>query len=78
MASDYLGIPHGSEKPRLYRNLGNGKFQDVTKKVGLHRLLHAMGANYGDLDNDGFLDCYIGTGDSSLASLMPNRMFRNK
>jgi hypothetical protein len=35
-----------------------------------------MGANFGDLDNDGRLDFYIGTGDPQLMNLMPNRMFR--
>lgn len=77
MALDYLGQAHESETARLYRNNGDGTFEDVSVETGFHRLLHAMGVNYGDLDNDGFLDCYIGTGDSSLASLMPNRMFRN-
>jgi hypothetical protein len=36
-----------------------------------------MGCNFGDLDNDGYLDFYLGTGDPALLSLMPNRMFRN-
>ena len=36
-----------------------------------------MGANFGDLDNDGFLDFYIGTGAPDLNTLVPNRMFRN-
>ena len=36
-----------------------------------------MGCNYGDLDNDGWLDFYAGTGDPDYRSLMPNRMFRN-
>ncbi|MDZ7694093.1 MAG: CRTAC1 family protein [Balneolaceae bacterium] len=36
-----------------------------------------MGSNFGDLDNDGYLDFYIGTGDPDFRSLMPNRMFRN-
>jgi hypothetical protein len=36
-----------------------------------------MGANFGDLDNDGFLDCYFGTGDPHFGTLVPNRMFRN-
>jgi hypothetical protein len=36
-----------------------------------------MGANFGDLDNDGYLDFYAGTGDTEFRSLMPNRMFRN-
>jgi hypothetical protein len=36
-----------------------------------------MGANYGDLDNDGWLDFYLGTGAPPLTTLVPNRMFRN-
>jgi hypothetical protein len=36
-----------------------------------------MGANFGDLDNDGFLDFYLGTGAPSYAALVPNVMFRN-
>jgi hypothetical protein len=36
-----------------------------------------MGSNFGDLDNDGFLDFYVGTGNPDLRSLIPNRMFRN-
>jgi hypothetical protein len=37
-----------------------------------------MGANFGDLDNDGYLDFYLGTGSPSYASLIPNFMFRNQ
>ncbi len=36
-----------------------------------------MGSNYGDFDNDGWLDMYLGTGEPSLATLVPNRMFKN-
>ena len=36
-----------------------------------------MGSNFGDFDNDGFLDFYLGTGDPNLATLVPNRMFKN-
>jgi hypothetical protein len=36
-----------------------------------------MGANFGDLDNDGFLDMYLGTGTPSFGALMPNIMLRN-
>ena len=36
-----------------------------------------MGSNFGDFDNDGFLDLYLGTGDPSFATLVPNRMFKN-
>jgi hypothetical protein len=36
-----------------------------------------MGSNYGDYDNDGFQDFYLGTGDPDIATLVPNRMFKN-
>ncbi|MDX1577062.1 MAG: FG-GAP-like repeat-containing protein [Gemmatimonadota bacterium] len=72
-----LGEPHDAELPRLYRNAGDGTFVDVTAERGLDRILYAMGSNYGDLDNDGWLDLYLGTGDPDLRQLMPNRMFRN-
>ncbi len=74
---DYLGEAHGAETARLYRNRGDGTFEDVSQAVKVSRILFAMGCNFGDLDNDGFLDFYLGTGDPDLGSLMPNRMFRN-
>jgi hypothetical protein len=36
-----------------------------------------MGANFGDIDNDGWLDLYVGTGDPDFRALIPSRMFRN-
>jgi hypothetical protein len=65
------------ERPRLYRNNRDGTFTDVSKEVRLDKLLLTMGANFGDLDNDGWLDFYLGTGDPNLTTLIPNRMFRN-
>ena len=37
-----------------------------------------MGANYGDLDNDGFSDFYVGTGATYFFDLMPNLMYKNQ
>ena len=39
--------------------------------------MRTAGCNFGDLDNDGWLDFYLGTGDPELSTLIPNRMFRN-
>ncbi len=47
----------------LYHNLGNGKFEDVTKKAGLDPTLHAIACTTGDYDNDGAADLVLSTGD---------------
>jgi hypothetical protein len=73
-----IGHPYHAETPRLYRNHHDGTFEDVTAKVHLDRAILPMGANFGDLDNDGWLDLYLGTGESSYRGLLPNRMFRNE
>jgi len=73
-----LGLSPNAETLKLYKNLGDGTFRDVTAEVGLDRVLMPMGANFGDIDNDGFLDMYLGTGNPSYASLYPNVLLRNK
>jgi hypothetical protein len=77
VAADYLGLPTKAERCKLYRNKGDGTFEDVSHDAGLDRVVLAMGLNHGDLDNDGWLDLYIGTGNPEFSSLVPNRMFRN-
>jgi hypothetical protein len=77
VAADYLGLPNGAERPRLYHNNHDGTFSDVSGAAHLDHVLIAMAGNFGDLDNDGWLDFYLGTGDPDLATLVPNRMFRN-
>lgn len=77
MAAIYLDQPFGAEHPRLYRNRGDGTFEERAAQAGLDRVILPMGANFGDLDNDGWLDAYFGTGMPDMRTLLPNRMFRN-
>jgi len=74
-----MGVPlRRPSHPRLYRNLGADGFRDVTRAVGLDRPVTPMGCNFGDVDNDGYLDLYQGTGGMSFEHLVPNRMFKNE
>jgi hypothetical protein len=72
-----LGQPHDLPTARLYRNTGGKGFRDVTKEAGLDGIYAPMGSNFADLDNDGFLDFYLATGNPELVTLIPNRLFKN-
>jgi hypothetical protein len=76
---EYLGEKGQAkgDRPRLYRNNGDGTFTDVSQEMHLDKLLLTMGANFGDLDNDGWPDFYLGTGAAPLTYIVPHRMFRN-
>jgi hypothetical protein len=57
-------IPHWGKKNekscgRLYRNLGVGRFEEVTARAGIHACGLGMGAFWVDLDGDGNLDLYL-------------------
>ena len=77
LAADYMGVPHKGTLPVLYHNNGDGTFTDVTAAMDLNHPYLPMGANFGDLDNDGWLDIYLTTGEPQFESLMPNVMLRN-
>jgi tetratricopeptide (TPR) repeat protein len=73
----YMHLPYHADTMKLYRNLHNGTFQDVTAQVGLDRVFIPMGANFGDVDNDGFLDIYLGVGQPSFGAILPHELLRN-
>lgn len=77
-ARDYLGLDYSLAPPVLLENRQDGTFRDVAVERGLAHALLTMGANYGDIDNDGRPDMYLGTGAPDLATLVPNRMFLNR
>jgi hypothetical protein len=61
----------------LFHNKHDGTFEDVSGKMGLNKIAFAMGANFGDIDNDGYFDFYLGTGNPNFKSLIPNKLFKN-
>lgn len=75
---NYSGVESGcgplmydAEIGSLYKNLGNGKFQDVTVKVGMDSAHgKCLGVVWCDYNNDGWPDLYLGndemTGDLFL------------
>jgi len=66
-----------SDKSKLYINNGDETFSEQSNSFNIDKSFYAMGSNFGDLDNDGWLDFYIGTGSPEFTSVVPNRMFRN-
>ncbi len=75
---NYLGLPTNAESLKLYKNQRNGTFKDVSKEVGLDRIFMPMGSNFGDIDNDGFLDIYLGSGASPYTAVVPSVLLRNR
>jgi len=74
----YLGLPHKAATLKLYKNLGNGAFRDVTEQTALDKVFMPMGLNFADVDNDGYLDIYLGNGDPTFGSVLPHVLLRNK
>jgi tetratricopeptide (TPR) repeat protein len=72
-----LHLPIHIETLKLYRNLHNGAFEDVTAKAGLNKVFMPMGSNFGDVFDDGFLDIYLGQGQPSFTGILPHVLFRN-
>ncbi len=61
---------HASHRDQLFRNLGDGRFADVTNEAGLGDPDYSCGATAGDFDNDGWTDLYV-------ANIGANRFYRN-
>jgi tetratricopeptide (TPR) repeat protein len=73
----YTKQPFNAETLKLYRNKHDGTFEDVTAKVGLDKVFMPMGTNFGDVDDDGYLDIYLGMGSPSYTALLPHTLLRN-
>lgn len=71
--------PSGDKAGKMYlfHNNHNGTFSDVTARMHVNQTIFAMGANFGDIDNDGWLDMYLASGNPNYQSLVPNRLYKN-
>ena len=76
-AADYFREPSKGVRQALYLNR-EGRFEDVSEAFGMADVRLPMGANFGDADNDGFLDFYLGTGKPSFDYLVPNVLYKNQ
>lgn len=61
----------------LYLGDGKGGFRNRVREAGLDVPMPTMGCSFGDLDNDGFPDFYLGTGTPHYADIGPNLLFHN-
>ena len=78
VAADALGLAVNAGIARLYRGDGGSGFSEVSDQYNLVSPTAPMGSNFGDLDNDGFLDFYLGTGWPNYWELMPNILYLNQ
>jgi hypothetical protein len=62
--------PRSGPSGRLYRNLGDGRFEDVTAAAGLEQAAFGIAAVAADVDGDGWTDLYV-------CDQGPNRLYRN-
>lgn len=69
------GFTNGEKPPvlpsnHLYRNLGNGAYEDVTDKAHANDYAYGMGATIGDYNNDGYPDIFV-------SNYGPNILYKN-
>jgi hypothetical protein len=77
VARYYLGQSVKQGMPRVFRGMPEGRFIDATAELGLEEPTLVMGCNFGDLNNDGWLDMYLGTGSPDYKIIIPNKLYLN-
>ena len=68
--------PDGQDRIALYRNLGNGRFEDATATCGITATSHPTNLMFVDYDHDGDLDLFV-TGTPTASHASPNTLWRN-
>lgn len=69
--------PSRPQRQLLFRNNGNGTFRNISEEAGITGWYGGMSSQVGDLDNDGFDEIIIGTGNPALDWCEPKPLFHN-
>ncbi|WP_198675300.1 CRTAC1 family protein [Pleomorphovibrio marinus] len=76
-ANHLIKNTHELASPRLFINDGKGRFEDQSLEWGIDYNLMGQGVGVGDLDNNGYPDFYVGTGNSNIETMVPNVILEN-
>jgi hypothetical protein len=66
-----------SQRQLLFSNNGDGTFTDITERSGITGWYGAMSSQVADVDNDGYPEILLGTGNPALDWAEPKPLFRN-
>lgn len=78
MIAHQLGAPlPDNQRQLLFRNQGDGTFRDVSAAAGITGWHGAMSSQIADLNNDGFAEIVLGTGNPELDWTEPKALFEN-
>jgi hypothetical protein len=71
------GVAPAPQRQLLFRNNGDGTFRNISDEAGITGWYGGMSSQVGDLDNDGFDEIMIGTGNPALDWTEPKPLFHN-
>jgi len=77
VSASYFDQPFGADLDHIYMGDGRGGFREAHVEMNIKWVTLPMGANFGDIDYDGFPDYYLATGYPYYEGMVPNVMMYN-
>ena len=74
-AEDHCDVPQRTNQ--LFKNRGNGFWEEVAQDAGVDEIGHGRGCVWGDINNDGYMDLFVGNQKGSDTGGGHNRLFKN-
>ena len=74
-AEDHSDVPQRTNQ--LFKNVGNGQWEEVGALAGVDDVGHARGHVWGDINNDGYLDLFVGNQKGSDTGGGHNKLYKN-